>query len=100
MNGTDRYDDRFEWIVFAAGDCLQRVDNFGRKHDRIFRFVRVGAVSTDTAHGDVNRIDIRVSRPFSDPDVTDLEVGFVMKAERKIGFAEAVVKTSLEQRPR
>ena len=52
MNRSDRYHDRIERIVLAARDCLQRVDNFGRKHDRILGLVRIGAVPADASHRD------------------------------------------------
>ena len=57
-------------------------------------------MATHATDGHIDRIDIRVRVTFCDADVAGLHIGFVVKSERKIRFAESIVKPSLEQRPR
>ena len=50
VDRADRDHDRIERIIFARGNRLPRIDNFGRENNRVLRLVRVGAVAADAMH--------------------------------------------------
>ena len=97
VNGSNRYHNWIDRIIFAARDSLQCIDNFRRKNNRILRLVRISAVPAHAAHGDVYGIDIRVCVTFRDADVSGLHLRVIMVTQREIWFAEAIVKTRFEQ---
>src|SRR5207245_10296440 len=62
-------------------------------HDWIFCSIRISTVTADAMDGDIDGIDVGVGITLRYPNVTNLHVGFVVKAEGVIWFRPARVKS-------
>ena len=96
LNRSHGDNDWIDRIIFAAGNGLQRHDDFRRKHDRVFRFVRIGAVPAHAAHGDVYRIDICVGVTPRDADFSCFQKRVVVIPEREIRFPKPCIKSRFQ----
>ena len=68
MNGSHGNHRRLYRFDLPADNSLQSQHNLRRQYDRIFRGVRIGAVSALAANFNVDKIYIGQSKPFANAD--------------------------------
>src|SRR5207248_8092146 len=93
VDRTNSDDNGIERIVLATRDRLPLVDHFRSQHDGIFGSVDVRAVTANALNSDINRIDVGAGVTLGDADVTNLQIGLVVKSESVIWFRPARVKS-------
>src|SRR4029077_2679188 len=85
-------------IIFAAYNCLPRIDDFRCEDDRGLNFMRIGAVSAYAPDSDIDEVDVCRRISFGHANVPSWNIGFVMKTKRKIRFSQSIIESVLQQR--